>query len=64
MGSGGESGSGAAAAAAAPEAAPSGRRLVGFESFTRSNPMSDKFDVQRFHHVEFWCGDATNTAHR
>ena len=63
MGSGGDSGGGAAAAAA-PEAGSSGRRLLGFEGFTRRNPMSDNFDVQRFHHVEFWCGDATNTAHR
>ncbi|GJP66376.1 hypothetical protein CLOP_g23309 [Closterium sp. NIES-67] len=29
--------------------------------FLRSNPRTDKFKVDRFHHIEFWCGDATNT---
>lgn len=24
--------------------------------------MSDRFEVQRFHHVEFWCADATSTS--
>jgi 4-hydroxyphenylpyruvate dioxygenase len=40
------------------------RKMVGFDNFVRSNPMSDLFEVDRFHHVEFWCGDATNTARR
>eukprot|EP00246_Nothoceros_aenigmaticus_P018528 TRINITY_DN971_c0_g1_i1.p1 TRINITY_DN971_c0_g1~~TRINITY_DN971_c0_g1_i1.p1 ORF type:complete len:426 (-),score=71.17 TRINITY_DN971_c0_g1_i1:274-1551(-) len=35
--------------------------LVGFDRFQRHNPMSDLFKVLRFHHIEFWCGDATNT---
>lgn len=39
-------------------------KLVGFKNFVRHNPMSDKFDVQKFHHVEFYCGDATNTSKR
>lgn len=30
----------------------------------RTNPMSDKFSVKRFHHVEFWCSDATTTSRR
>ncbi|XP_057769694.1 4-hydroxyphenylpyruvate dioxygenase-like [Salvia miltiorrhiza] len=30
----------------------------------RANPRSDHFPVHRFHHVEFWCGDATNAARR
>ncbi|KAI4325183.1 hypothetical protein MLD38_030601 [Melastoma candidum] len=39
-------------------------KLVGFKNFVRSNPRSDRFPVRRFHHVEFWCTDATNTARR
>ncbi|KAF4397330.1 hypothetical protein G4B88_027070 [Cannabis sativa] len=39
-------------------------KLVGFSKFVRTNPKSDRFTVKRFHHVEFWCGDATNTARR
>ncbi|GLT26291.1 hypothetical protein SLA2020_013720 [Shorea laevis] len=41
-----------------------GFKLVGFSKFVRNNPKSDKFKVKKFHHVEFWCGDATNTARR
>lgn len=41
-----------------------GFKLVGFKDFVRVNPKSDHFAVKRFHHVEFWCGDATNTARR
>ena len=37
---------------------------TGFDGFVRSNPLSDKFDVQEFHHVELYCGDATNTYKR
>lgn len=33
--------------------------LVGAKGFKRQNPMTDKFRVLDFHHVEFWCGDAT-----
>nr|ACN78586.1 4-hydroxyphenylpyruvate dioxygenase [Lactuca sativa] len=39
-------------------------KLVGFNNFIRTNPMSDKFSVKRFHHIGFWCSDATNTARR
>lgn len=40
------------------------RKLVGFHNFVRHNPYSDKFVVQKFHHVEFYCSDATNTSRR
>jgi len=40
------------------------RRLVGHDNFVRHNPLSDKFRVDRFHHIEFWCSDATNVARR
>ncbi|KAG2324052.1 hypothetical protein Bca52824_006780 [Brassica carinata] len=49
--------------AAATSASP-GFKLVGFSKFVRKNPKSDKFNVKRFHHIEFWCGDATNVARR
>jgi 4-hydroxyphenylpyruvate dioxygenase len=39
-------------------------KLVGFSNFVRTNPRADRFNVNRFHHIEFWCGDATNTARR
>ncbi|XP_071705567.1 4-hydroxyphenylpyruvate dioxygenase [Rutidosis leptorrhynchoides] len=39
-------------------------KLVGFKNFIRKNPNSDKFSVINFHHIEFWCSDATNTARR
>lgn len=29
-------------------------RLVGCERFVRNNPKTDRFGVQRFHHIEFW----------
>ena len=29
-----------------------------------ANPMTDKISVKKFHHVEFYCGDATNTYKR
>jgi len=32
--------------------------------FERKNPLSDLFEVKRFHHVEFYCGDVQNTARR
>jgi 4-hydroxyphenylpyruvate dioxygenase len=34
------------------------------EKPVRHNPRSDKFGVQRFHHVEFWTADATASAKR
>lgn len=39
-------------------------KLVGYKNFKRNNPMSDRFKVHKFHHVEFWTGDATNTYKR
>ena len=48
----------------AASAASPGFKLVGFSKFVRKNPKSDKFKVKRFHHIEFWCGDATNVARR
>eukprot|EP00238_Polyblepharides_amylifera_P009937 CAMPEP_0196586852 /NCGR_PEP_ID=MMETSP1081-20130531/55796_1 /TAXON_ID=36882 /ORGANISM="Pyramimonas amylifera, Strain CCMP720" /LENGTH=426 /DNA_ID=CAMNT_0041908865 /DNA_START=73 /DNA_END=1353 /DNA_ORIENTATION=+ len=39
-------------------------KLVGFQNFKRSNPYSDKFEVQKFHHLDFWCSDANNTYRR
>ncbi|KAK0589450.1 hypothetical protein LWI29_014504 [Acer saccharum] len=39
-------------------------KLVGFRNFVRHNPKSDRFRVKKFHHVEFWCMDATNVARR
>jgi len=38
--------------------------LVGYSNFVRSNPRSDKFGIKCFHHVEWYCGDATNTSRR
>jgi 4-hydroxyphenylpyruvate dioxygenase len=38
--------------------------LVGCERFVRNNPKTDRFGVKRFHHIEFWCGDASNTWRR
>ena len=32
--------------------------------FVRANPRTDLFEVHRFHHVEFWCGDAGATSSR
>ncbi|KAL0378763.1 UNVERIFIED_CONTAM: 4-hydroxyphenylpyruvate dioxygenase [Sesamum radiatum] len=54
----------AASAAAESAAAHAEFKLVGFKNFIRTNPKSDHFPVHRFHHVEFWCGDAINTAKR
>jgi 4-hydroxyphenylpyruvate dioxygenase len=41
-----------------------GIRLVGYKNFVRHNPLSDKFAVHKFHHIEFWCTDATTTYKR
>jgi len=38
--------------------------LVGYNNFVRHNPMSDRFVVHKFDHVEVWCADATNTSKR
>ena len=37
-------------------------KLVGYKNFKRHNPRSDKFQVKKFHHVEFWCADATSAS--
>lgn len=37
---------------------------AGKAPFVRTNPRTDKFEVHRFHSVEFWCSDATNTYKR
>uniref|UniRef100_A0A7S0UWB0 4-hydroxyphenylpyruvate dioxygenase n=1 Tax=Polytomella parva TaxID=51329 RepID=A0A7S0UWB0_9CHLO len=39
-------------------------KLVGYKNFVRQNPRSDKFNVRRFHSVEFFCSDATNVSKR
>eukprot|EP00736_Rhodelphis_marinus_P006274 Rmarinus@m.4843 len=39
-------------------------KLVGYDNFVRHNPKSDKFGVKKFHHIEFWCNDATNVYQR
>ncbi|KAI3900846.1 hypothetical protein MKW92_051815 [Papaver armeniacum] len=39
-------------------------KLVGHANFIRTNPKSDRFGVKKFHHIEFWCGDATSSARR
>ena len=33
----------------------SSRQLLGAAHFKRSNPLSDRFGVLGFDHVEFWC---------
>ena len=38
--------------------------MKGFDSFIRTNPFSDKISALRFHHVEYYCGDATTTFKR
>lgn len=49
-----------------PTPTPTGSdfKLLGFKNFVRLNPRSDRFTVKRFHHVEFYCGDATNISRR
>ena len=37
-------------------------KLVGYDNFVRHNPLSDRFEVRRFHHLEILCGDAKTTA--
>ena len=37
-------------------------KLVGYNNFVRHNPMSDRFNVIAFHHLELLCGDAKTTA--
>ena len=40
------------------------RKLVGFKNFVRHNPMTDKFAIEKFHHIEFYVSDATNVSRR
>jgi len=40
------------------------RKLVGFDKFVRHNPLTDKFPIQNFHHLEYFCSDASNVAKR
>lgn len=51
-------------AAANPPSESIARKLVGAKGFQRHNPLTDKFPIHRFHHFEFYCGDATNTSRR
>lgn len=39
-------------------------KLVGAANFKRVNPLTDRSTYNRFHHIELYCGDATNTAKR
>eukprot|EP00245_Coleochaete_scutata_P000081 TRINITY_DN10084_c0_g2_i2.p1 TRINITY_DN10084_c0_g2~~TRINITY_DN10084_c0_g2_i2.p1 ORF type:complete len:440 (-),score=92.45 TRINITY_DN10084_c0_g2_i2:504-1823(-) len=43
---------------------PVPKKLVGYNNFKRSNARTDRFVVKRFHHIEYWCGDANNTYRR
>ncbi|PWA65788.1 4-hydroxyphenylpyruvate dioxygenase [Artemisia annua] len=54
----------AAAADVTTNSSPNPYKLVGFKNFIRQNPLSDKFSVKSFHHIEFWCSDATNISRR
>lgn len=38
--------------------------MVGHDNFVRHNPMSDKFKMNKFLHMEFYTSDATNTSRR
>jgi 4-hydroxyphenylpyruvate dioxygenase len=40
------------------------RKLVGHDNFVRHNPHSDKFEVKKFHHIEWYTSDASNTSRR
>lgn len=39
-------------------------KLVGHSNFKRHNPKTDRFEILKFDHVEFYCGDSINTAER
>eukprot|EP01006_Ploeotia_vitrea_P060004 TRINITY_DN75133_c0_g1_i1.p1 TRINITY_DN75133_c0_g1~~TRINITY_DN75133_c0_g1_i1.p1 ORF type:complete len:444 (-),score=62.92 TRINITY_DN75133_c0_g1_i1:233-1540(-) len=39
-------------------------KITGAKGFKRSNPRTDLFEIQKFHHLEIYCHDATNTARR
>ena len=40
------------------------RKLVGYNNFVRTNPCTDKFDMIKFHSLEFYCSDAVNFSSR
>ncbi|KAF1791098.1 Glyoxalase/Bleomycin resistance protein/Dihydroxybiphenyl dioxygenase [Phytophthora cactorum] len=48
----------------APGADSNDMKLVGCKNFQRHNPKTDRFDVHKFHHIEFYCADATNVSRR
>merc|ERR1719258_310210 len=54
----------AATATATTPATAASTNLVGFDSFVRENPCSDRFEVLGFHHVELLCGDAASASDR
>jgi len=39
-------------------------QLVGHANFRRVNTLAEKFAVLGFHHLDFWCYDASNTYRR
>ncbi|KAL6041126.1 4-hydroxyphenylpyruvate dioxygenase [Balamuthia mandrillaris] len=43
---------------------PAHKKLVGHKNFVRHNPKTDLWKNKRFHHVEFYCGDATSVSRR
>ena len=40
------------------------RKLVGYNNFIRSNPNSDKFEMIKFHSIEYYCSDSLNFSSR
>lgn len=40
------------------------RKLVGYSNFVRSNPNTDKFEMIKFHSIEYYCSDAVNFSSR
>lgn len=40
------------------------RKLVGYNNFIRNNPKTDKFDIIRFHSIEYYCSDSSNFSSR
>lgn len=42
-----------------PTSAESTHNFKGFDKFLRVNPLSDKFNSRRFHHIEFYTGEAS-----
>lgn len=54
-------GAGGAAESACNNGSARKPEVAGAAGFKRHNPMTDLFGVKRFHHVEFWCADATST---